>query len=327
VFFAGPGDDRLVRVLTSEFDNASVDLTSSVSVGDQNYQTAITSDGSRVFVASSLDNKVYVIDTSTLQVIANIAVGSFPLDLAISPDDTYLYVANNFNNTISKIQLFNYAVTTIVIGASPTGLAIGGPGCWPQPQAGPPPAPVSFVPLYRATLDPNGGSCVDSTARTETWTTSFVGYGYLPGPADCTRPGYAFGGWANTSTPTVARSLPLLTDPSTDTKRYFVADNLDLVAVWKPLPTAVSNLVVFANFFCGPCTNAWLIHIPSEHATSYDYTLNATPTSCSPGVTVLGLHACQLTGIQPGTPLTATVTPRKNDGTGPSTPTTFTLRR
>ena len=332
LFFAGPGDDRLVRVLTSEFNNASIDLTSGVMVGDQNYQTAITSDGSRIFVASSLDDKVYVVDTSNLQVVANIPVGDamvadFPLDLAVSPDDTYLYVANNFSSSVSKIRLSDYTVTPIAIGARPSRLAIGGPGCWPQPQADPPPSPVSFVPLYRATLDPNGGTCVDPTARTETWTASFVGFRYLPGPSDCTRPGYAFGGWANTTTPTVARNLPLLTDPATNTQRYFVAENLDLVAVWKPLPTAVSNLVVFANFFCGPCTSAWLIHTPSEHATSYDYTLNATPTTCSPSVTVFGLHACQLTGIQSGTPITAAVTPRNTDGTGPSTTTTFVLRR
>jgi len=186
---------------------------------------------------------------------------------------------------------------------------------------------VSFVPLYRASLDPNGGTCIDSASRTETWTTAFVGYRYLPGPTDCTRPGYAFGGWANTSTPTIARTFPLLTDPSTNTQRYFVTDNLDLVAVWKPLPTVVSDLVVFANFFCGPCTNAWLIHTPSEHATSYDYTLNSTPATCSPSVTVLGLHACQLTSLTAGTPLTATVTPRNTDGTGPSISARFTLRR
>ena len=327
LFFAGPGDDRLVRVLTSEFNNASVDLTSGVTVGDQNYQTAITSDGSRIFVASSLNNAVYVVDSSTLQISATIPVGAFPLDLAISPDDTYLYVANLFSSNVSKIRLSDYTVTTIAIGAGPSGLAIGGPGCWPQPQAGPPPAPVSFVPLYRATLNPNGGTCIDSASRTETWTTSFVGYRYLPGSTDCTRPGYAFGGWANTSTPTIARTFPLLTDPADNTQRYFVADNLDLVAVWKPLPTVVSDLVVFANFFCGPCTNAWLIHTPSEHATSYDYTLNSTPATCSPSVTVLGLHACQLTSLTAGTPLTATVTPRNTDGTGPSTTTTFTLRR
>jgi hypothetical protein len=192
----------------------------------------------------------------------------------------------------------------------------------------PPPAPSPpIVPIWRASLDPNGGTCVDDTARTATWTSAFIGYRYLPGPTDCTRPGYAFGGWANTSTPTIARTFPLLTDPSTNTQRYFVADNLDLVAVWKPLPTVVSDLVMFANFFCGPCTNAWLIHTPSEHATSYDYTLNSTPATCSPSVTVLGLHACQLTSLTAGTPLTATVTPRNNDRTGPSTTTTFTLRR
>ncbi len=132
----------------------------------------------------------------------------------------------------------------------------------------PPPAPSPpIVPLYRATLDPNGGTCVDSTARTETWTASFVGYGYLPGPTDCTRSGYAFGGWANKTTPIVARTFPLLTDPSSDTKRYFVAENVDLVAIWNPLPQQPKLFVAFPGLFCTNC-GVWLIWSnPTDNST------------------------------------------------------------
>ncbi|MEY3341706.1 MAG: hypothetical protein RLZZ269_1617, partial [Actinomycetota bacterium] len=140
------------------------------------------------------------------------------------------------------------------------------------------------------------------------------------------RPGYAFAGWANVTTPNTVRDLPLLDDPTSNTKRYFVAENVDLVAVWKPLPTSVGELTVFANFFCRQCTNAWLIHGSSEHATSYDYTINATPVTCAPSVAVFGLQACQITGLPSGTPLAATVTPRNSDGVGPSATARLTLR-
>jgi hypothetical protein len=135
-----------------------------------------------------------------------------------------------------------------------------------------------------------------------------------------------FAGWANATTPDTVRDLPLLVDPATDTKRYFVAENVDLFAVWKPLPTSVGELTVFANFFCRQCTNAWLIHGSSEHATSYDYTINTTPVTCAPSVTVFGLQACQITGLPSGTPLAATVTPRNSDGVGPSATARLTLR-
>ena len=187
------------------------------------------------------------------------------------------------------------------------------------------PRPQISLPIWRATLDPNGGTCADNTPRTATWTSVFVGYRYLPGPTDCSRPGHVFAGWADTTTPTVARTFPLLTDPSSNTQRYFVAENVDLTAIWKPLPTAVPELVVFANFFCGPCTNAWLIHSPSEHATNYDYTLDNMPITCTTDIAVFGLRACELTGLPHSTPLTATVTPRNTHGNGPIANATFTL--
>ncbi|MFM8945446.1 MAG: hypothetical protein ACKOJC_01885 [Actinomycetota bacterium] len=229
------------------------------------------------------------------------ALGYIGSDVAISGNGTIFAVgAFSFGNLTGQVRAFQ----------------------WVPPPA----APQPFVSLWRATLHPAGGTCIDNTPRTETWTSAFVGYRYLPGPTDCTRPGHVFGGWANTTTPTVARTFPLLDDPSSNTQRYFIAENATLAAIWKPLPKAVSELVVFANFLCGPCTNAWLIHWPSEHASSYDYTLNAAPATCAPKLTILGFHACQLTGLTSGTPLTATVTPRNTDGVGPNTTTTFTLR-
>ena len=286
---------------------------------------AVSPDGSRAYLTATSINRLVVVDTTLGTTVATVPVGSAPQKVALTPDGRFAFVTNGSSANVSKVDLHtNTVVQTITVADDPSDISIGPPNCTTQIQQSE--ESPSVTPFFRATLDPNGGSCSDDTARTATWTSAFIGYRYLPGPTDCTRPGYAFGGWANTSTPTIARTFPLLTDPSTNTQRYFVADNLDLVAVWKPLPTVVSDLVVFANFFCGPCTNAWLIHTPSEHATSYDYTLNSTPATCSPSVTVFGLHACQLTGIQPGTPITASVTPRNNDGTGPSTTTTFTLR-
>lgn len=272
LFFTGPGAPRLTRVPTAGFDVASLDLTSNVTVGAQNYSTALTSDGLRIFVASSLDNKVYAFNATTLQPIATISTGTFPLDLAVSPDDTYLYVANYLANSVTKIRLSDYAVLdTFNVGAAPSSLAIGGPGCWTQPQTNPPPTPTPtpVVPVYRATLDPNGGTCVDDTPRTQTWTSPFLGYRYLPAATDCSRPGFAFGGWADTGTPAVARTFPLLTDPASNTKRYFIAENASLTAIWKPLPATPSLFFATPSFFCGNrCQGTWFVwNNPTDNPT------------------------------------------------------------
>ncbi len=112
--------------------------------------------------------------------------------------------------------------------------------------------------LLRSSLDPNGGTCTS-----ENVSTNFIGYTYLPGPSDCTRVGYAFGGWANSTTPSTARSFPLLTDPSDGRQRYFVAENVDLIAIWSPSTTSVPvtgprAFVGVIGFFCRNC-GVWLL--------------------------------------------------------------------
>jgi hypothetical protein len=187
----------------------------------------------------------------------------------------------------------------------------------------PPPAPVS--PIWRASLDPNGGTCVDTTSHTDTWTSVFVGYRYLPNATDCTRAGYTFTGWANTTTPNTPTGLPLLTDPSDGTRRNFIAANADLIAIWTADPEPITNLTVFANFLCGPCTTIWLIHTPAPADTSVDITIDDTPATCSIEADAFGLTFCQITSLTPGTH-TITLTPRNSTITAPPTNTTITLR-
>ncbi|MEN9804552.1 MAG: hypothetical protein RIS41_1399 [Actinomycetota bacterium] len=182
----------------------------------------------------------------------------------------------------------------------------------------------TVVPVYRATLDPAGGTCIDESSRSTPWTSVFVGYRYLPNDTDCTRPGHVFTGWSDTATGEPAE-LPLLTDPSDGQKRSFVASNLDLTATWQPLPGAIPEFVVFANFLCRTCTTAWLIHRPAEHATAYEYALNAATTTCNQSGEVFGLRVCELISLPTSTPLTVTATPRNEHGTGPTSTRSLTL--
>lgn len=94
--------------------------------------------------------------------------------------------------------------------------------------------PINIA-IWRVSLDPSGGECRDGSSRfTKPKVSVFVGYRYLPAAGDCTRVGFVFDGWADEAAPTVVVKMPLLVDPVDGKKRYFVAANANLVAVWKP---------------------------------------------------------------------------------------------
>ena len=276
------------------YNSSNLTQIDSIPVTGCPYKVALSPTGNNIFVSRFSGGKVTVIDGSTNTVSGEIVVGNNPRGLAVTPDGNYLYVANGGTNTVSIIRLSQPEVTA---------------------------APAPIVPFWRVKLDPNGGSCRDGSTRTDPWSSGFVGYRYLPGPSDCTKPGHSFAGWADTSTPTTVRTFPLLIDPASNTRRYFVAENLDLIAVWTPTPTleVITSLDVFANFLCRRCTTAWLIHIPTSAPVSI--ALDSKPTSCARSATVFSLAICELTNLTPGTH-TVVVTPA--DGKPMST--TFTLR-
>lgn len=66
-----------------------------IQVGEEAGESAVTPDGSRLYVASPNDHYVSIIDTATDQVVDKYVIDkdSFPMDVEISPDGKYAYVA------------------------------------------------------------------------------------------------------------------------------------------------------------------------------------------------------------------------------------------
>ncbi len=193
------------------------------------------------------------------------------------------------------------------------------------------PTTTPATPIWRATLDPNGGTCIDGTPRDIRWTSVFIGYRYLPGDTDCVRPGHTLTGWATTTDPATPITLPELVDPRDGERRAFLAANADLIAVWAENPTPIAapapitDLTVFANFLCGPCTTVWLIHSPTDDEVTVDITVGDEPTSCNTYAEESDLAFCELTPLTPGT-LTITLTPRHGTVVGDPTRTVIALR-
>lgn len=199
----------------------------------------------------------------------------------------------------------------------------------PHPRVPTPAVASPTTPVWRASLDPNGGTCRDGgTERSKSWTSVFVGHRYLPNATECTRIGYVFTGWASVDDPSTAVDLPRLVDPSDSQRRQFLATNADLLAMWTPRATSpgpITDLTVFANFLCGPCTNAWLLFTMPTDATGYAVAVNDSPVRCTQAGTFFDLSLCEITGLTTG-PVIFAVTPRNGDVTGPVTTTAISLR-
>ncbi|MCB9684778.1 MAG: c-type cytochrome [Alphaproteobacteria bacterium] len=82
-------------------------------VGAEPYGVVALSDGSRVYVAVSMQDVVLELDGTTLKVLRTFAVQDEPRWLALNPAETALFVASTRNGTISRIDLDSGAVTPI----------------------------------------------------------------------------------------------------------------------------------------------------------------------------------------------------------------------
>jgi YVTN family beta-propeller protein/VCBS repeat-containing protein len=103
-----------------------------ISVGTGPASAAVSSDGSRVYVANSGGlfgggpGSVSVIDTATNTVIgAPIPVGADPTAIAIAPNGKTVYVANTGDGTVSKITVSTGKVTTVKgVGTDPSQITV-----------------------------------------------------------------------------------------------------------------------------------------------------------------------------------------------------------
>src|SRR5205807_91904 len=104
-----------VRASASPFAYTSNQYTNDVTVIDTAMNTvvttlpagsgplgmAVTTDGSRMYVANFNDFTVSVIDTASNTVVGTVPVGLQPSGVAVTPDGTTVYVANYGDQTVS----------------------------------------------------------------------------------------------------------------------------------------------------------------------------------------------------------------------------------
>jgi len=97
------------------------------------------------------------------------------------------------------------------------------------------------------------------------------------------------------------RSLPLLVDPSDGVQRYFVAENLDLIAVWSSLPATPTTLVGVANFLCTNCGVLLLWNTPLTTSTVTVNSAIHTDVCIDSTIAVGPWTLCHVKSGRPGT--------------------------
>ncbi len=102
-------------------------VVAAITVGTGPFESAITPDGSRLYVASAVSNNVSVINTATNTVIATIPMPGHAESIAMTPDGTHVYVANTNAATVSVIQTSTNTVTATIATTIPFGIVIASP--------------------------------------------------------------------------------------------------------------------------------------------------------------------------------------------------------
>jgi len=106
-----------------------------------------------------------------------------------------------------------------------------------------------------------------------------------------------------------------------------VAQSGTLTAVWGALPAAPARVDVITNFFCTEnCTTAILVWPTSTNPTdTVQMTIDNLDAICSLSGQAFGLRWCWVSDLAAGSTHNASVAWRNQNGTGPTTNTTFTL--
>jgi len=106
-----------------------------IKVGNEPNGVVLMPDGSRAYVANTIDGTVSVLAVDTTAdppaqaINPRIKVGTEPYGLALTPNGTRLYVTNSRSNTVTVISTrTNTVVKTIRVGPEPRGIAITNDG-------------------------------------------------------------------------------------------------------------------------------------------------------------------------------------------------------
>ena len=280
-----------------------------ISLKSSPFAIELSPDGTVLYALLAFDNSLAVVDLPTGNV-RSAAIPASAESAALSPDGRFLFVTHRDIDKLSRIRTSDLQVDTVDVGDAPRGVDVTPNGSE----------------VYVVNQDAHTVSVVD----TQSLATSTIAVG--DGAYDVTidadgKRAYVNNFWEDsmsiidTASQTVIGSLPLGT-----VNASWGIDAACRGAVTPARPGLVKNLSTFANFFCGPCTTAWVLFTKPSNTTDFAVYANAQPLSCVQKGPFFSLTVCQLAELTPGVPMRLSVVPSNGSTFGATASTLLTLR-
>ena len=108
------------------------DSVTAIGIGGTPFGSAISPDGTELYIADNANDAMLVIDTGTRQMVGWVPVGDSPWDVAVRPDGQFAYVTNRDDDNITVVNLITRQfITNVAVGDGPEGMAVSpdGLGC------------------------------------------------------------------------------------------------------------------------------------------------------------------------------------------------------
>lgn len=290
-------------------DTVTRKQTRFITLASSPFAVELSPDGTVLYALLAFDNSLAVVDLPTGN-IRSAAIPASAESAVLSPDGRFLYVTHRDIDKLSRIRTSDLRVDTADVGDAPRGIDITPNGSE----------------VYVVNQDAHTVSVVD----TQTLATSTIAVG--DGAYDVTidadgKRAYVNNYWEDsmsiidTASRTVIGSLPLGA-----VNASWGIDTACRGAATPARPGLVKNLSTFANFFCGPCTTAWVLFIKPANSTDFTVFANGQPVSCAQKGYFFTLALCQLTALTPGVPMRLSVVPSNGSTFGATASTLLTLR-
>lgn len=308
----------------------------------------LSPDDSKAYVA--VPSGVAVVDTATRRVERTVAFSGIPYDIALSPDGNFLYASVWYSSTIERVDLTTNAKSSVTVPVRPGLMKISPDGTQvfvthedanqltrvdtatmvaKSVPIGNKPRGIDISPdgrtVYVVAQTDQTLQIVDATALTRR--SVAVGQGAYDVTLDDTGSRAYVNNYFENSVSVIdtatAKVLGTLSLGSG-------SEPWNIETVCKPpspfvRPAPVSDLSLFANFFCGPCTSAWILFTRPAGATDFDVVVDGRRVTCTQKGYFFDLALCQLTALTSGRALTLSVVPLNGAIRGRTASTSLTL--
>ena len=309
-----PDDSTLYVAATggvNVIDTNTRRATRFIDLASSPFAIELSPDGTLLFAALAYEDELVVVDLST-DSTRRVAIPASSESMIITPDGRYVFITHRSIDRLSRVRTSDLRVETIAVGDAPRGIDV-----LPNGAA-----------VYVVNQDAHTVSVVDTESLTSS-TTIAVGDGaYDVTIDDDGKRAYVNNYWQDdmsvidTSTRTVIGTLAL----GSKSESWGI-DTACRSSVTLVRPSSVNDLFIFANFFCGPCTNAWILFTRPANTSDFSVFVDGRRTTCTQKGYFFDLALCELTGLTPGKPTAFSVVPVNGSVAGRTAATTMTLRR